>query len=86
MKLNTPFSSPLVSPAELHHALTNPSRTARIIPIAAGRASSLQSYEARHVPGSVYVIQFSRLFVSNFLYQIGSSTWMWPGTLLLNIR
>ncbi|KAJ6095459.1 thiosulfate sulfurtransferase [Penicillium sp. IBT 16267x] len=56
MMLPSPFSSLLVSAAELHRALSNSSRNIRIIPLAAGNASSLQSFESRHVPGSVYEI------------------------------
>ncbi|KAJ5083640.1 thiosulfate sulfurtransferase [Penicillium angulare] len=54
MDRNTLFSSPLVSPDELHRALTTPSKNLRIIPIAAGRQSALQSYESKHIPGSVF--------------------------------
>ncbi|KAJ5257096.1 Rhodanese-like protein [Penicillium angulare] len=53
MNRNTPFSSPLISPDELHRALTTP-QNLRIILIAAGRQSALQSYESKHIPGSVF--------------------------------
>lgn len=51
----SPFKSLLVSPTELHSALTNASSSPRrIVPVAAGRESGLKSCEAKHIPGSVY--------------------------------
>ncbi|CAG7980286.1 unnamed protein product [Penicillium olsonii] len=54
MELHTPFSSTLVSPAELNHALSNTSKDVRIIPVAAGRNPSLPHFESRQIPGSVF--------------------------------
>ena len=51
-----PFKSLLVTPSELHSALSNASSSPRrIVPVAAGREPGLNSYEAKHIPGSVYV-------------------------------
>lgn len=51
----SPFKSLLVTPTELHSALSNASSSPRrIVPVAAGRESGLKSYEAKHIPGSVY--------------------------------
>ncbi|KAL2815263.1 Rhodanese-like domain-containing protein [Aspergillus cavernicola] len=52
--MGNPFPSLLVSPAELDSALTNSSSPRRIIPVAAGQPSHLPSFEAQHVPGSVF--------------------------------
>ncbi|EED21147.1 thiosulfate sulfurtransferase, putative [Talaromyces stipitatus ATCC 10500] len=50
-----PFRSSLVSPSELHSALSNGSSSPRrIVPVAAGRESALKAYEAKHIPGSVF--------------------------------
>jgi thiosulfate/3-mercaptopyruvate sulfurtransferase len=50
-----PFKSLLVSPSELHSALSNAtSSPRRIVPVAAGRESGLKSYESKRIPGSVY--------------------------------
>ncbi|EAW13685.1 sulfurtransferase [Aspergillus clavatus NRRL 1] len=49
-----PFDSVLVTPAQLHAAVTNPPPR-RIIPVAAGRlAAHAQSYQTHHIPGSVF--------------------------------
>lgn len=52
MDTSTPFPSLLVSPDELHSALTGASLR-RIIPVAAGSASHLTSYQSQHIPGSM---------------------------------
>jgi thiosulfate/3-mercaptopyruvate sulfurtransferase len=53
--MQNPFKSLLVSPPELHSALSYASSSPRrIVPVAAGRESGLKSYEAKHIPGSVY--------------------------------
>ncbi|RAL13163.1 sulfurtransferase [Aspergillus homomorphus CBS 101889] len=50
-----PFTSLLISPAELHHHLSKALPTlSRIIPIAAGNGAALASFEARHVPNSIF--------------------------------
>ncbi|KAI9375050.1 Rhodanese-like domain-containing protein [Aspergillus egyptiacus] len=49
-----PFTSLLVTPAELHSALTSSSLPRRIIPIAAGQNSHVPSFRSQHVPGSVF--------------------------------
>lgn len=50
-----PFKSLLVTPSEFHSALSNASSSPRrIIPVAAGRESGLKSFEAKHIPDSVY--------------------------------
>lgn len=50
-----PFKFLLVTPSELHSTLSNAlSSPRRIVPVAAGRESGLKSYEAKHIPGSVY--------------------------------
>ncbi|KAB8229462.1 sulfurtransferase [Aspergillus alliaceus] len=50
-----PFRSLLVSPSELHLALSRTSISPRrIVPVAAGRQSALQSYKAKHIPGSIF--------------------------------
>ncbi|KKK25950.1 hypothetical protein ARAM_003541 [Aspergillus rambellii] len=58
--MDSPRSDPsfslLVSPAELHNALTNSSCSSRrIIPLAVGRKSHIPSYEAQHIPGSIFI-------------------------------
>lgn len=56
--MESPFESLLVSPPELHSALSNASSSPRrIVPVAAGRYSGLESYEAKHIPDSVYELQ-----------------------------
>ncbi|KAJ6023672.1 Rhodanese-like protein [Penicillium herquei] len=49
-------SSPslVLSPSELHHLLIKPPGQCRIIPMAAGNASTLASFESRHLPNSVF--------------------------------
>ncbi|CEJ62279.1 hypothetical protein PMG11_10781 [Penicillium brasilianum] len=54
MSSSTPFSSLFVSPAELHNALRDSSSAFRVIPLTAGRNSSMQSFESKHIPGSVF--------------------------------
>ncbi|CRG91990.1 hypothetical protein PISL3812_09044 [Talaromyces islandicus] len=55
MRPGNPFQSVIVSPAELHLALS-PSTASprRIIPVAAGRQSTLDSYQRNHIPGSIF--------------------------------
>ncbi|KAJ5698949.1 Rhodanese-like domain-containing protein [Penicillium macrosclerotiorum] len=48
-----PFTSLLISPAELHHELSSNQKDYRIIPVAAGRSPTLLSFESQHVPGSM---------------------------------
>jgi hypothetical protein len=48
-----PFSSLLVTPEELHLAITSNSRPRRIIPVAAGQTSALDQFENHHIPGSM---------------------------------
>lgn len=49
------FRSLLVSPTELHAALGNPAPSPRrIVPVAAGRDTALESFQDKHIPGSVY--------------------------------
>ncbi|GES59697.1 thiosulfate sulfurtransferase [Aspergillus terreus] len=45
-------SSLLISPAEFHAARETSSR--RIVPVAAGRAELLASYQQEHIPGSIF--------------------------------
>ncbi|EEA25300.1 hypothetical protein TMatcc_006474 [Talaromyces marneffei ATCC 18224] len=50
-----PFKFLLVSPSELHSALSHASSSPRrIVPMAVGRESGLKSYETKHIPGSVF--------------------------------
>ncbi|KUL89378.1 hypothetical protein ZTR_04460 [Talaromyces verruculosus] len=50
-----PFKSLLATPSELHSSLSNASSSPRrVVPVAAGRESGLNSYEAKHIPGSVF--------------------------------
>lgn len=57
-----PFRSLLVSPLELHAALDEASPSPRrIVPVAAGRDTSLKSFQAKHIPGSVYASLYSPL-------------------------
>jgi hypothetical protein len=50
---SSPFSSTLVSPAELQAALAGTSCPHRIVPVAAGLTSHLPSYLTHHIPGSM---------------------------------
>lgn len=55
-KMTSPFPSPLVSPAQFHAAVSSPTTTRRIVPVAAGRrAVHASAYHAQHIPNSVYV-------------------------------
>ncbi|KAL3489980.1 Rhodanese-like domain-containing protein [Aspergillus germanicus] len=49
-----PFLSLLVTPEELHLAITSNSRPRRIIPVTAGQTSALDQYEKHHIPGSIF--------------------------------
>ncbi|KAH8689083.1 Rhodanese-like domain-containing protein [Talaromyces proteolyticus] len=49
-----PFNYILVSPAELHTALSGPPSSRRIVPVAAGRLNALTSYRDSHIPSSVF--------------------------------
>ncbi|KAL4902002.1 hypothetical protein BDW74DRAFT_181159 [Aspergillus multicolor] len=51
---STPFASLLVTPEELHSALIGSPYLRHIIPVAVGQLSHLPSYEAQHVPGSIF--------------------------------
>ncbi|KAF3387084.1 Thiosulfate sulfurtransferase [Penicillium rolfsii] len=55
MSSPSPFSSLFVSPAELLDALSDTSSGFRVIPLTAGRNSSLQSFELQHIPGSIFL-------------------------------
>lgn len=55
MQPGNPFQSVLVSPAELNLALSRSAGSPRrVIPVAAGRQSTLISYQKNHIPGSMY--------------------------------
>jgi thiosulfate/3-mercaptopyruvate sulfurtransferase len=55
MKPGNPFQSVLVSPVELQLAISHSTASPRrIIPVAAGRQSTLGSYQENHIPGSMY--------------------------------
>ncbi|KAF9891056.1 hypothetical protein FE257_004991 [Aspergillus nanangensis] len=49
----SPFSSILISPADFHSAKTS-SFPRRILPVAAGRASLLPTFQAQHIPNSIF--------------------------------
>lgn len=57
MQPGNPFKSVLVSPAELQIALSGSTASPRrIIPVAAGRQSTLDSFQGNHIPGSMYTL------------------------------
>ncbi|KAF7718589.1 Uncharacterized protein PECH_008991 [Penicillium ucsense] len=55
---STPFSSLFVTPSEFHRVLSRTSdcdpNGPRVIPLVAGRKSNVQSFEAQHVPSSIF--------------------------------
>lgn len=52
----TPFENILVAPSELHSTLSESTVSPRrVVPVAAGRQSGLNSYTEKHIPASVYV-------------------------------
>lgn len=59
-----PFRSLLVTPTELHAALGNPAPSPRrIVPVAAGRDTALESFQTKHIPGSVYTSMKNPLMI-----------------------
>lgn len=49
------FSTLFVTPAEAHRALSSSDtpQNGRIVPVAVGKVSALESFQSRHVPGSM---------------------------------
>ncbi|KAJ5747303.1 Rhodanese-like protein [Penicillium nucicola] len=87
MQSTTKFPSLLISPNELHHALSNDTHDARVIPVAAGRESALSLFESKHIPGSVFFDMDSiKDKESEYLMMLPTSTQFAEYMTKLNIR